>query len=304
MARIRSVKPELFINEQVGDVSMAARVFFIGLFTQADKAGRVEWLPKRIKVQLFPYDEGVDVEALAAELVDHALARTYCVNGVWYLDLPTFPKHQRPHPKEPESFIPACPIDWPKHGTPWKETASRVLPGSFPTSPARKGREGDLGREGKESPIGVSEADAEPATKPARYQHALVKKRDLSAFWEGPIFNIPGHWATKAIKASNGKAFSSDVVRFAQALTARLEREDGEAPTENFLGWLDTEWAAFHRPKVSDGYRSVSELLEQQAREQAARDAEEAAAKAAGTYQSPSEILRSSRLGRAAVARG
>lgn len=104
------------------------------------------------------------------------------------------------------------------------------------------------------------------STRPARpnpYAHAQVQAPNGRVFWEGPIFSIPDGWARRVLNASNGKAVGSDVVKFAQALTAKLQRDGGEAPTAGFLGWLDTEWAAYRQPAVSDGYRPASEWIEQ-----------------------------------------
>lgn len=103
----------------------------------------------------------------------------------------------------------------------------------------------------------------EPALRPNPYAHAQMQAPNGRVFWEGPIFSIPDGWARRVLKASNGKAAGSDVVKFAQQLTAKLERDGGEAPTVGFLGWLDTEWAAYRQPAVSDGYRPASEWIEQ-----------------------------------------
>lgn len=117
--------------------------------------------------------------------------------------------------------------------------------------------------------VSVPTEQREPAPKVSRYGHALVPKRDMGAFWEGPIFNIPDGWARRVLKASNGKAVGSDVVQFAQQLTAKLERDGGEAPALGFLQWLDTEWSLYRQPVVSDGYRPAAEFIEQQRRDAA-----------------------------------
>lgn len=229
MARIRSVKPDLFLSEQVGELSMAARVMFIGLFTQADRAGRIEWAPKRLKVQLFPYDDEVDVAALVAELVAAGLARVYTTDGAWYLDLPGFQKHQRPHPKEPESSIPGCPADWRDHGEPWKKTASRDLPGCIPSSP--------VGREGKEIWEGKgAEAGSRPAVSvtvvPARGKrlddpHGF--RVDPTAAWQGAIhgrpFSVPEGWAARA--RNDYQLTEADIASFGRWLVARIEADGG-----------------------------------------------------------------------------
>lgn len=126
MARIRMVKPEFFDDPQVGELSPLARLFFIGLWTQADREGRLIDDPRRLKARLFPFDD-VDINALADELHQKDMIRRYktrravekhgehsnrhdepCKN-VSFIWIRKFIFHQRPHPKEPASVIPVPP---------------------------------------------------------------------------------------------------------------------------------------------------------------------------------------------------
>ncbi len=127
MARIRMIKPEFFDDPDLADISPLARLFFIGLWTQADKEGRLPDDPKRLKARLLPY-ETVDVECLAVELHGKDVIRRYeGSDGKRYIWIRSFAKHQRPHPKEPASVIPPCQNGAGKrHGEPGKDTASRV----------------------------------------------------------------------------------------------------------------------------------------------------------------------------------
>lgn len=123
MARIRMVKPEFFDDPDMGEISPLARLLFIGLWTQSDKEGRLEADLRRLKARLFPYDT-IEIEQLADELVAKDMIRRYTESGHSYIWIRNFVKHQRPHPKEPESLIPA----WSqqaaiKHGESWKKTA-------------------------------------------------------------------------------------------------------------------------------------------------------------------------------------
>lgn len=148
MARIRSLKPEFFLSEQVGSVSFGARLLFAGLWTIADKEGRLRWAPRKLKAQLFPYDD-IELFQWAEELVDRKLVAFYEDEAGVYLFVPGFSEHQRPHPKEPASVLPEYPAGHDFAWLPWKKTASRVLPGSIPSSPVgREGKGMDIGREG------------------------------------------------------------------------------------------------------------------------------------------------------------
>ncbi len=105
------VKPEFFRHEHIGSMSFPARLLFIALWTIADRDGRLENRPARIKLESFPYDD-IDVAPLIAELCrkptdgsDPVLV-AYEVDGRKYLQVTGFTKHQRPHDRETKSVIP------------------------------------------------------------------------------------------------------------------------------------------------------------------------------------------------------
>ena len=135
LARIRNIKPEFFDDPEVGTLSMAARVFFIGLLTQADRRGRLADSPARLKTRIMPFDD-VDVVLLLDELQKVDMIRRYSDDKRHHLIwIRSFEKHQRPHPREPESEIAPClggsgrvkkrPAVK-KNGQPCKKTAGRV----------------------------------------------------------------------------------------------------------------------------------------------------------------------------------
>lgn len=108
MARTRSVKPAFFQNEELAECDIGARLLFIGLWTLADCRGILEWRPKRIKAQLFPYD-GISlakVEGWVQSLEQRDFVRRYTENGRNCLLISNFQKHQHVHPKEKPSDIP------------------------------------------------------------------------------------------------------------------------------------------------------------------------------------------------------
>jgi hypothetical protein len=67
LMRIRTIKPEFWKSEHLADLPPFARLLFIGLWNCADREGRLEDRPKRLKAELFPYDD-VDVDALLSVL--------------------------------------------------------------------------------------------------------------------------------------------------------------------------------------------------------------------------------------------
>ena len=106
--RVRLLKPETFKDEHLAETSMAARVLFMGLWTLADREGRLEDRPKWIRAELLPYDPSVDVDALLNELANpKAFILRYEVEGRKFIQLTNFLKHQKPHPREAPSSLPA-----------------------------------------------------------------------------------------------------------------------------------------------------------------------------------------------------
>lgn len=102
MARARNIKPSFFTNDELGDVNPLARLLFIGMWTIADFRGCFEYKPKRLKVQLLPYDD-CDIEELVTDLEKSGFISKYTVQGRQYIKALNFTKHQNPHKNERES---------------------------------------------------------------------------------------------------------------------------------------------------------------------------------------------------------
>jgi hypothetical protein len=106
MARARNIKPGFFINEDLVELPFATRLLFIGLWTLADRAGRLDDRPKRIKMSIFPAD-AVDVDLALNELSQAGLIVRYNVENRALIQVVNFEKHQNPHMNEAASTIPA-----------------------------------------------------------------------------------------------------------------------------------------------------------------------------------------------------
>jgi hypothetical protein len=94
--RIRTLKPEMWADENVGSVSRDARLLFVGLITMADDHGRLRAMPAAILGHIFPYDLDA-LKKLAGwidELAVADLALPYTAAGHSYIVLPGFERHQ------------------------------------------------------------------------------------------------------------------------------------------------------------------------------------------------------------------
>jgi hypothetical protein len=104
--RARSLKPSLFGNELLGTADPLLTLLFEGLWCIADREGRLEDRPARIKALVFPYRETVDVEGMLTWLSVHNFIHRYAACGLKLIQVLMFGKHQRPHNKESASVLP------------------------------------------------------------------------------------------------------------------------------------------------------------------------------------------------------
>ena len=107
MARARNIKPGLFKNEVLGVADPIYTLAFEGLWLLADREGRLEDRPLRIKAETFPYRDGVDINAILDWLKENDFITRYTVAGKAFIQINNFGKHQNPHKNEPESVIPS-----------------------------------------------------------------------------------------------------------------------------------------------------------------------------------------------------
>lgn len=97
MPRIRNIKPQFWIDENLGQISREARLLYIGLWNLSDDTGVFEWRPERIRVQLFPYDADVNsstIEQWLKLLQDTGDIIAFTYNNNQYGYIKSFKEHQ------------------------------------------------------------------------------------------------------------------------------------------------------------------------------------------------------------------
>ena len=87
MARIRTIKPEVWTDEKIVECSTTARLLFIGLWNFCDDQGIHQYSPKQIKMEVFPGDNctSQDIEKYLSELINNGLIKTYHHENKRYL---------------------------------------------------------------------------------------------------------------------------------------------------------------------------------------------------------------------------
>lgn len=107
MARIRYLKPGFFDNEALAEQKPLARLLFAGLWCYADREGRLEDRPARLKKDILGYDN-CNVGAMLDDLAAAGfIIRFQDDTGQRLIQVVNFSKHQRPHKKELPSAYPA-----------------------------------------------------------------------------------------------------------------------------------------------------------------------------------------------------
>lgn len=185
--RIRTVKPEFFNHEAIFEAErqsgLPLRLAFIGLWCAADRAGRFKWEPRRLGVQILPYD-GADFSRVLHALATRGFIVKYRVGDACFGAIPSFEKHQIINNKESASAIPPL-------GEGTIETPNES--GVFDACPTREPRVTDAchkegkGKEGKE---GDGTRELSPELEAFRLRvGAMVRRRPNT------------HWSPKEIKA-------------------------------------------------------------------------------------------------------
>jgi len=77
-----------------------ACLLFAGLWCLADRSGVLEDRPLRIKAELFPYRESLDINGYLTVLERSMFIKRYKVAGQGYIKVLNFEKHQTPHHTE------------------------------------------------------------------------------------------------------------------------------------------------------------------------------------------------------------
>ena len=114
MPRIRYLKPDFWKDEDIAELPPMIRLFYQGLWNFADKAGRLEDRPKRLKREILPYDK-VDIERFLKQLAKpknnspRPFIQRYEIEGERYIQIVNWYKHQKPHHTEADTQIPPAP---------------------------------------------------------------------------------------------------------------------------------------------------------------------------------------------------
>ena len=152
--RIRTIKPEFFTHEGLfeaeSESGLPLRIAFVGLWCVADREGRFKWEPRRLGVQILPYDN-VDFSRVLHALTTRGFVVMYRVDDACFGCIPSFQKHQIINNREADSVLPPCTqenAENPNDSNGFDACPTRESRDDHASKGEGKGREGK-GKEGK-----------------------------------------------------------------------------------------------------------------------------------------------------------
>jgi len=111
MSHARTISPSFFTDEELAELPFKTRLWFAGLWCQADREGRLEEKLKELKANIMPHDD-VSPEKMLQLLSkpkkysNKPFIYRYKINDKRYIQILEFHKHQKPHNTEANSAIP------------------------------------------------------------------------------------------------------------------------------------------------------------------------------------------------------
>jgi len=100
----RGLDPAFFSNEELAALEPIARILFAGLWLVADREGRLEDRPTRLKAILLPYDN-VDVDLLLRSIAEGGHIIRYEIDGIRIIQIASWEKYGNPYTHEKESAL-------------------------------------------------------------------------------------------------------------------------------------------------------------------------------------------------------
>jgi hypothetical protein len=238
--RTRLLRPGFFENETLAQLPVRARLLFAGLWLLADRAGRLEDRPARIRAALFAY-ETVELDPLLDELAAAGFISRYVgPDGRRCLHITKFLTHQNPHHREPDSTLPSPPY---QQETLSKNTKPRQSRGQVEAAPQTGLSDTDTVRDAEidpvrdpvedqdqpAAPVCSNAEEVDPDPNPAFKRYAAIASAVLQELAYDRKHDDLGT-ATEAFKrrcAKQGLPYDGDVAR--KAIDAAQHARDKKA---------------------------------------------------------------------------
>jgi hypothetical protein len=258
--RIRTIKPEFFTHEGLQSAELEEklplRLAYIGLWCAADREGRFKLEPRRLGVQILPYDQ-VEFSRVLHALATRGFVVLYTVGDACFGCIPSFERHQIVNNRESRSLIPDMDSEGADKALDEKKIDACLTRASRQkdacTTPAkRKGREGN----GKDGPSATGEKVDE---KPPRQRNEILDAL-VSVCGGDPIQTTSAGWSQAA------KALS-DIRQVCPTVAPEILRQKADAYRKAHPDWdLTTSALAKHWGTLSTATTTQDDWMAAQLR--------------------------------------
>lgn len=200
MARIRTIKPEFWVDEVMVELPFETRLLFIGLWNFVDDHGYIQDKPKRIKMMVFPADNILIEDSLNA-LCDSGRLQRFVSDQGPLLQIVNWERHQKVNRPSPTRFTGITPESGGNKPKPRKDSLNTH--GGFSEPSVLKGKE----RKGKDIDTtylsSSDSADAEPDPNILSVLEA-IDQHCLSHGFKKPNRTKANHTAARLLLTTDG----------------------------------------------------------------------------------------------------
>ena len=185
--RIRTIKPEFFTHDRLFEAEvehkLPLRIAFAGLWCAADREGRFKWEPRRLGVQILPYDK-LDFSRVLHALVTRGFVVKYTTGTGEFGWIPGFSRHQVVNNKERKSELPEPILGKDSNACPTRE--SRDADACHKEGKGKEqGKEQGTGKEcGEATPRAKAKASSSEELEEFAISRGCLPGQGTAAFWK------------------------------------------------------------------------------------------------------------------------
>ena len=185
MARMRTIKPEFWTDDEIVDLDLLPKLLYIGLWNFADDDGYIEASARRIKRLIFP-DNDYDVAGALEALLSSGRIGEFDSDQGRVFKILRFKEHQRPQHPTATKYTNIRAVS----GSPHEDSGEVLSPHSVEESSGGESSEGSTAVRGARIPESFSITDDMRAwaTTHAALVDLDLKLPEFIDYWRG----VPG----------------------------------------------------------------------------------------------------------------
>lgn len=274
MARIRSLHPGQWTDDDFVSCSAFARLLALGLRNEADDNGIFEWNPTKLKMRILPADNA-DVPALLSELECSRQVLRYKAMGKEYGIIRSFTRFQRPKKPTFQYPVPSEPLpNGYELSKAYSSTSSELVPNQSGNRDADGEKEEEKKTISSSSSVqGAPRATAQPPT--ARASAWEFPKPDDERVAALHALCLANGVQVRILQAQQWVADGVSEVQMRAAIDRGKQRKPGQSLNAGFLALMLQDVRS--EPAAYDAEAVAAEAIALIAKREAEREAEHVA---------------------------